>query len=126
MSNLNDKITTRRLDVYMEQAFMSNNERLQSKLRSETGTRFSSDLSTPVRWGPWLYYRRVEEEKHNSVLCRRSAAPNEEFISHKSPWAGFDFTSRKRIEQKILDYNKEAERFRGYAYEELSEISPVH
>lgn len=51
---------------------------------------------------------------------------NEEFISHKSPSAGFDFISGKRIEQKLLDYNQEAERFGGYAYEELSEVSPDH
>lgn len=60
-----------------------------------------------------LYYRRVEEGKQYPVLCRRSAALNEEFISHKSPSAGFDFTSGKRIEQKLLDYNQEAERFGG-------------
>lgn len=43
------------------------------------------------------------------------ASLNEEFISHKSPSAGFDFTSGKRIEQKLLDYNLEAERFGGAA-----------
>ncbi|KAK9142034.1 hypothetical protein Syun_011434 [Stephania yunnanensis] len=32
----------------------------------------------------------------------------------------------KRIEQKLLDYNQEAERFGGYSYEELSEVSPDH
>ncbi|XP_019191934.1 PREDICTED: uncharacterized protein LOC109186418 isoform X3 [Ipomoea nil] len=73
-----------------------------------------------------LYYRRVEEGKQYPVLCRRLVSKNEEFISHKSPSSGFDFTSGKRIEQKLLDYNQEAERFGGYAYEELSEISPDH
>ena len=98
-----------------------------------------------------LYYRRVEEGMQYSVLCRRLASLNEEFISNKSPSAGFDFTSGKKIEQKLLDYNKEAERFggifsrtctfcyfcwhsrnsyvfllTGYAYEELSEVSPDH
>lgn len=60
------------------------------------------------------------------MLCRRLASLNEEFISHKSPFAGFDYMSGKRIEQKLIDYNKEAERFGGYAYEELSEVSPDH
>lgn len=73
-----------------------------------------------------LYYRRVEEGKQYLVLCRRLVSLNEEFISHKSPAAGFDFTSGKKIEQKLLDYNQEAERFGGYAYEELSEVSPDH
>lgn len=60
-----------------------------------------------------LYYRRVEEGKQYPVLCRRLVSTNEEFISHKYPSSGFDFTSGKRIEQKLLDYNQEAERFGG-------------
>ncbi|KAK9285633.1 hypothetical protein L1049_024830 [Liquidambar formosana] len=133
MSKLNDKVAMRHMDVYMEQeekyteAVMSDTERLQSKLQSEMASRMAFELSTPpLRWGSWLYYRRVEEGKQYPVLCRRLASLNEEFISHKSPSAGFDFTSGKRIEQKLLDYNQEAERFGGYAYEELSEISPDH
>ncbi|KAL5557164.1 hypothetical protein UlMin_039400 [Ulmus minor] len=133
MSSLNDKVAMRHMDIYMEQeekyteAVMSDSERLQSKLQSEMASRLAFDLSTPpVRWGPWLYYRRIDEGKQYPVLCRRLASLNEEFISHKSPSAGFDFTSGKRIEQTLLDYNQEAERFGGYAYEELSEVSPDH
>ncbi|KAI9089018.1 hypothetical protein K1719_029297 [Acacia pycnantha] len=133
MSSLNDKVAMRHMDVYMEQeekyteAIMSETERLQSKLQSEMAARMAFELSTPpLRWGPWLYYRRAEEGKQYPVLCRRLASLNEEFISNKSPSAGFDFASGKRIEQKLLDYNQEAERFGGYAYEELSEISPNH
>ncbi|CAH9098242.1 unnamed protein product [Cuscuta europaea] len=133
MSQLNDKVAMRHMDVYMEQeekyteAVMSDTERLQSKLQSEMASRLAYDLSTPpIRWGPWLYYRRVEEGKQYPVLCRRLVSTNEEFISHKSSSSGFDFTSGKRTEQKLLDYNQEAERFGGYAYEELSEISPDH
>ncbi|XP_062102201.1 uncharacterized protein LOC133811748 isoform X2 [Humulus lupulus] len=133
MSSLNDKVAMRHMDIYMEQeekyaeAVMAETERLQSKLQSEMASRLAFDLSTPpLRWGPWLYYRRAEEGKQYPVLCRRLASLNEEFISHKSPSAGFDFTSGRRIEQKLLDYNQEAERFGGYAYEELSEVSPDH
>ncbi|KAI3437407.1 uncharacterized protein J3R85_005388 [Psidium guajava] len=133
MSKLNDKVAMRHMDVHMEQeekyteAFMSDTDKLQSKLQSEMASRLSFELSTPpFRWGPWLYYRRVEEGKQYPVLCRRLVSLNEEFISHKSPSAGFDFTSGKRIEQKLIDYNQEAERFGGYAYEELSEVSPDH
>ena len=61
-----------------------------------------------------LYYRRVEEGQQFPVLCRRLASLNEEFVSHKSPFAGFDYISGKRIEQKLIDYNKEAERFGGF------------
>uniref|UniRef100_A0A803QGK0 Peptidase S9A N-terminal domain-containing protein n=1 Tax=Cannabis sativa TaxID=3483 RepID=A0A803QGK0_CANSA len=56
------------------------------------------------------YYHRAKEGKQYSVLCRRLASLNEEFVSHKSPSAGFDFTSGRRIEQKLLDFNQEAER----------------
>lgn len=70
-------------------------------------------LEVDVGGGRRLYYRRVEEGKQYPVLCRRLARLNEEFISHKNPTAGFDFTSGKRIEQKLLDYNQEAERFGG-------------
>ncbi|GAB4848923.1 hypothetical protein Ancab_003735 [Ancistrocladus abbreviatus] len=133
MSKLNDKVAMRHMDMYMEQeekyteAVMSDTERLQSKLQSEMASRMAFDLSTaPVRWGPWLYYRRVEEGKQFPVLCRRLASLHEEFISHKHPSSGFDFTSGRRIEQKLIDYNEEAERFGGYGYEEVSEVSPDH
>ncbi|PIA52390.1 hypothetical protein AQUCO_01000335v1, partial [Aquilegia coerulea] len=133
MSKLGDKVAMRHMDVCMEQeekyteAVMFDTDRLQRKLQSEMASRMVTNLSTPpVRWGPWLYYRRVEEGKQYPVLCRRSASLNEEFISYNSPSAGFDYNAGKRIEQKLLDYNQEAERFGGYAYEELSEISPDH
>ncbi|KAK4393360.1 Dipeptidyl aminopeptidase BI [Sesamum angolense] len=133
MSQLNDRVAMRHMDVYMEQeekyteAVMYDTERLQSKLQAEMAPRLAAELSSPpLLWGPWLYYRRVEEGKQYPLLCRRLASLNEEFISNKSPSAGFDFTSGKKIEQKLLDYNLEAERFGGYAYEELSEVSPDH
>lgn len=55
----------------------------------------------------------MEEGKQFPVLCRRLASLHDEFISHNSPSAGFDFTSGKRIEQKLIDYNQEAQRFGG-------------
>ncbi|KAL5819500.1 hypothetical protein ACOSQ4_023342 [Xanthoceras sorbifolium] len=107
MSSLNDKVAMWHMDMYMEQekkyteAVLSDTERLQSKLQLEMASRLAFDLSTPpLQWGCTI-----------GVLCRRLASLNEEFISHKSPAAGFDFTSGKKIEQKLLDYNKEAERF---------------
>ncbi|MCL7039468.1 hypothetical protein MKW94_021649 [Papaver nudicaule] len=195
MTNLDNKVAMRHMDVYMEQeekyteAVMSDTERIRNKLQSEMAVRINSNLSSvPMKWGPWLvfgfhfphsgfyrnfhyqmpnrclfkilaetrmlslktyiiviicgfsefellwfclkkgrlYYRRVEEGKQYQVLCRRSVKLNQEFISNSSPSAGFDFTAGKRIEQKLLDYNQEAERFGGYAYEELSELSPDH
>nr|KAJ0223977.1 hypothetical protein LSAT_V11C200082240 [Lactuca sativa] len=66
----------------------------------------------------------MKEGKQYPVLCRRLASLNEAFISHKSLTGGFDFISGKRIEQKLIDYNQETERLLGYAYEEVSEVSP--
>lgn len=122
MSNLSDSVSMRHMDIYMEQeekyteaVFASlAADRLQRKLQIEMATRLATDLCTPpVRWGPWLYYRRVEEGKQYPVLCRRSASLHEEFISYSEASAGFDFTSGKRIEQKLVDYNAEAERYGG-------------
>ncbi|QCD81689.1 uncharacterized protein LOC114179905 isoform X2 [Vigna unguiculata] len=133
MSKVSDKVAMRHMDVYMEQeekyseAVMSDSEKLLNKLHFEMASRMPFDLSTPpLRWGPWLYYRRVEEAKPYPILCRRLASLNDDFISHNYPPAGFDFTTGKAIEQKLVDYNLEAERFGGYAYEELSEVSPNH
>ncbi|CAA6657766.1 unnamed protein product [Spirodela intermedia] len=135
MADLQDRVAMRHMDVYMEQeekyteAVMASlgAERLQLKLQTEMAARMASDLcSPPVRWGPWIYYRRIEEGKQYPILCRRSASLNEEFVSYSAPSAGFDFNAGKRIEQNLLDYNLEADRFGGYTYEELSEVSPDH
>ncbi|KAJ0963395.1 hypothetical protein J5N97_028517 [Dioscorea zingiberensis] len=135
MANLSDTAAMRHMDVCMEQeekyaeAAMAaaGADRLHQKLQLEMASRMASDpCSPPVKWGPWLYYRRIEEGKQYPVLCRRLAKLHEEFVSFSEPSAGFDFIAGRKIEQKILDYNQEAERFGGYAYEELSEVSPDH
>ncbi|KAK8969113.1 hypothetical protein KSP40_PGU014983 [Platanthera guangdongensis] len=135
MSNLSDSVSMRHMDAHMEQeekyteAVMASAgaDRLQRKIQIEMAPRMASELCTPpIQWGPWLYYRRVQEGKPFPVLCRRKASLQEEFMSYNAPSAGFDYTSGKRIEQKLLDYNTEAERFGGYSYEESSEISPDH
>ncbi|OEL30439.1 Protease 2 [Dichanthelium oligosanthes] len=135
MGALSDAAAMRHMDVHMEaeekyaEACLAacGADRLARKLQLEMASRLASDACTPpVRWGPWLYYRRTDEGKQYPVLCRRSAALHSEFVSYSDPSAGFDFTAGKRIEQKLVDYNKEAERFGGYSYEELSEVSPDH
>jgi protease II len=61
MSNLNDKVAMRHMDVYMEQeekyteAVMSDSERILNKLHFEMASRIPFELSTPpLRWGPWF------------------------------------------------------------------------
>ncbi|KAF4391395.1 hypothetical protein F8388_008006 [Cannabis sativa] len=121
MSSLNDKVAMCHMDIYMEQeekyvkAVMIDTQRLQSKLQSDMASRLAFDASVGDHGEKPLlllmsYYRRAKEGKQYSVLCRRLASLNEEFVSHKSPSAGFDFTSGRRIEQKLLDFNQEAER----------------
>ena len=54
------------------------------------------------------------------MLCRRLASLDDDFISHKYPPAGFDFRTGQTIEQKLVDYNQEAERFGGTAFIECN------
>ncbi|KAJ3670119.1 hypothetical protein LUZ60_010443 [Juncus effusus] len=135
MGSLSDSVAMRHMDLHMEQEEKYTEAVLASlgadslvrKLQIEMATCLASDLSTPpVRWGPWLYYRRVEEGKQYSVLCRRKANLHSEFISYSDPSAGFDFKSGQKIEQILIDYNQESQKFGGYSYEELSEVSPNH
>lgn len=122
MGALSDAAAMRHMDLHMEaeekyaEACLAacGADRLARKLQLEMASCLASDSCTPpVRWGPWLYYRRADEGKQYPVLCRRSAALHSEFVSYSDPSAGFDFTAGKRIEQKLVDYNKEAERFGG-------------
>ena len=60
MSKLNDNVSMRHMDVYMEQeekyteAVLSDTLNLQSKLQSEIASRLPYDLSSPpFLWGPW-------------------------------------------------------------------------
>ncbi|KAK1293278.1 hypothetical protein QJS10_CPB17g02547 [Acorus calamus] len=133
MSDLENPTAMRHMNVLMEAerrytgAVMDGSDRLQRKLLSELSGRMLADLCTPpVRWGPWLYYRRVEEGKEYPVLCRRSALLNEEFVSYSTRSTGFDYVSGRKIEQRLLDYNREAERFGGSYCEQHSEVSPDH
>lgn len=133
MSHLEDRVAMRHMDVYMEQeekyseAVMSDTLKLQRKLQSEMAGRMVNQLCTPpLRWGPWLYYEHVVEGKPYPVLCRRLASANDEFGWNNRAASGFDFTTGRKIEQKLLDLNEVAEQFGGYVYLETWEISPDH
>eukprot|EP01018_Ginkgo_biloba_P003870 Gb_38887 [translate_table: standard] len=120
MSHLEDKVAMRHMDVYMEQeekyteAVMYDTEKLQRKLQSEMAGRMAVELSTPpLRWGPWLYYKRVVEGKPYPVLCRRLASANDGFGWNNRASSGFDFKTGQKLEQKLLDLNEVAEQFGG-------------
>ncbi|KAH9311848.1 hypothetical protein KI387_026883, partial [Taxus chinensis] len=133
MRELDDKVAMRHMAMYMEQedkyteAVMSDTCKLQHRLHFEMASRMYNDLcSPPIRWGPWLYYKRVAEGKAYPLLCRRLASANQEFSWNNTAASGFDFKTGQKIEQKLLDFNEVAEQSGGYAYEEMCEISPDH
>ncbi len=74
-----------------------------------------TDLSVPVRRGPWWYYHRTEEKKNYPIHCRRPAADDAPPVD---PGPAAD-------EQVLLDENELAE---GLAFFEVANlaISPDH
>ncbi|XP_059069028.1 uncharacterized protein LOC131067560 isoform X2 [Cryptomeria japonica] len=133
MSNLDDKVAMRHMKMLIEQehnyteAVMSDTLKLQHRLQFEMASRMYNDLcSPPLRWGPWVYYKRIAQGKAYPVLCRRLASANEEFSWNNTPSSGFDFKTGQKIEQKLLDFNEVAQQSGGFAYEDMCEISPDH
>jgi oligopeptidase B len=75
-----------------------------------------TDLSVPVRLGPWWYYTRTEEQKSYAIHCRRPAAPGEDPPLDPRPAPD---------EQVLLDENELA---RGLEFFEVGNlvVSPDH
>ena len=74
-----------------------------------------TDLSVPVRRGPWWYYHRTEEKKSYPIHCRRPAVDDVPLLD-SGPAAD---------EQVLLDENELAE---GLAFFEVANlaVSPDH
>src|SRR5215211_6023521 len=71
---------------------------LRSQLFEEIRSRIQeTDLSVPVRKGPWWYFSRTEEGKQYPISCRRPAVGPERAYDESLP------------EQVLLDQNVEAE-----------------
>ena len=90
------------------------NESLREQLFQEIRSRIQeTDLSVPVRKGPWWYYSRTEEGKQYSISCRRAAAGPERSYDESAP------------EQVLLDQNVEAE---GHDFFSVGvfDVSPDH
>jgi oligopeptidase B len=75
-----------------------------------------TDLSVPVRWGPWWYYQRTEEKRNYPVHCRRPARPGQDPPSGTSP---------SEDEQVLLDENVEAGSSEYFAVGNLA-VCPDH
>ncbi len=75
-----------------------------------------TDLTVPVRHGPWWYYSRTEEKKNYAIHCRRPAAGGEDPPLETDPAPD---------EQVLLDENLLAE---GLEYFEVGNlaVSPDH
>ena len=79
-------------------AQMAHTEALQTQLFEEIRSRIQeTDLSVPVRKGPWWYYSRTEEGRQYAISCRRPAVGRDRAYDETAP------------EQVILDQNVEAE-----------------
>lgn len=99
-------------NAYTEAA-MAHTAGLQSELFEEIRARIlETDLSVPVRKGPWWYYSRTEEGKQYGISCRRAAAAD----------GAYD---EARPEVVLLDENVEAAGHEYYATG-VFDVSPDH
>jgi oligopeptidase B len=102
-------------NAYTE-AEMAGTDDLQAHLFEEMVARIEeTDLSVPVRKGPWLYYSRTVEGSSYAIHCRRPAGPG----GRQEP------AELLADEQVILDENRQAEGHEYFAVGALS-VSPDH
>jgi len=105
------------------EAAMAHTTGLQALLFEEIVARIEeTDLSVPVRKGPWLYYHRTMEGKSYGVHCRRPAVEEGGQDGDESPPAA---SAAVAGEQVLLDENLLAE---GHDYFALGNlvVSPDH
>ncbi|KAI9105048.1 hypothetical protein K1719_022764 [Acacia pycnantha] len=97
------------------QAFMADTLNLRSILSSEMRSRIPTSVSTPPeRWGPWLYYQYIPEEKEYPVLCRRLETERAGWLKSFLHYAML----RSTQEEVLLDWNELAEKY--------GKVSPDH
>jgi oligopeptidase B len=110
-------------NAYTEAA-MAGTTGLQASLFEEIVARIEeTDLSVPVRKGPWLYYSRTVEGSSYAIHCRRPAAPDGPGTASGETATG-DGTPPED-ERVLLDENQLAEGHEYFAVGNL-EISPDH
>jgi oligopeptidase B len=109
-------------------AEMAGTDGLQAHLFAEMVARIEeTDLSVPVRKGPWLYYSRTVEGSSYAIHCRRPAGPS----GRSEPSAGSLGSGETgpseppADEQVILDENQQAAGHEYFAVGALS-VSPDH
>ncbi|TMM19679.1 MAG: S9 family peptidase [Actinobacteria bacterium] len=104
-------------------AMMADTVSMQEALYAEIVARIQeTDLSVPVRKGPWRYYSRTVEGRQYAIHCRRPAEPAEP--AEPAPTSPGD-TTTDADEQVLLDENDLAA---GHEYFSLGglAVSPDH
>ncbi|GAA0139791.1 serine protease [Lithospermum erythrorhizon] len=88
-------------------AFMKNSHGLQRKLYNEMVSRLPNEISTPPeKWGPWLYYQYIPEEKEYPVLCRKLAFEGQGWMKNI-----VHVVSGHGRQEILLDWNEIAEQY---------------
>ncbi len=101
-------------------AVMAGTRGVQADLFDEIVARIEeTDLSVPVRKGPWLYYSRTVEGSNYAIHCRRPAPPG------RAPRPVGTAEGAPADEQIVLDENRLAEGHEYFAVGSLS-VSPDH
>ena len=114
-------------NAYTEAA-MAGTAGLQASLFEEIVARIEeTDLSVPVRKGPWRYYSRTVEGSSYAIHCRRpvAPAPGRRPRTASGPAAASEPGTPPEDEQVLLDENQLAEGHDYFAVGNL-EISPDH
>jgi oligopeptidase B len=116
-------------NAYTEAA-MAGTAGLQASLFEEIVARIEeTDLSVPVRMGPWLYYSRTVEGSSYAIHCRRPVAPggpgSAASPAQAGPGTGTGEGTSPEDERVLLDENQLAQGHEYFAVGNL-EISPDH
>ena len=111
-------------NAYTE-AMMAGTAQLQDELFTEMVARIEeTDLSVPVRKGPWLYYGRTEEGASYGIHCRRPVGPDGATAPDTDGGSGVE-GSAPEGEEILLDENLLAEGHEYFALANLA-VSPDH
>ena len=107
-------------NAYTDQVLAAT-EPLRETLYQEMVARIAeTDLSVPVRRGPWWYYQRTEEGKSYGIHCRRPRTGDDPPMAAPSPAA-----ATADDEQVLLDENQLAEGLEFFEVANLA-VSPDH
>src|ERR1019366_7028603 len=101
------------------EAALSGTDRLRQALYDEMVARIEeTDLSVPVRKGPWLYYGRTVEGSSYGIHCRRpvgAGGPGHDGTDSGAPRPAGSPNGRPEGEEVLLDENELARGHEDFA-----------